>query len=218
MENSWRQPHLMRHNNPAAALLRQVEERIGFGERLRKRLFTEDMGARLQGRMNHRVMLIRPPRRNADKLRFLPLEHRLIIGVLPERLRSLSCLGSTILIGISDRHYFDARVIGKKQIHLMAVISVSGMSDDGGPIARLCSSLREQACRLDQTRGCESRSDFEKTATSNWGSCCSWHNYITVHGLSQMRAHLNPSSKQIFHFSHSHAVLQARPSLFNFGR
>ena len=153
----------MRYGNFELPFFGQIQQRIGFGETLRERLFAENMRARFQGCANHAVMLIGPSRCHANKVRLLPLEHQLVVGILPECPGSMSGLGPTIFIRIGHSHDFNVGVVRENQVHVVAVVSAAGMADYRRVITLL--HFRGSPERTDGQRDRRNGSIFQKPST-----------------------------------------------------
>src|SRR5712691_10805836 len=87
------------------------------------------MGANFQRLERHVVMLVRPPRRNANQLRLLLVEHLAIIRVLPQRMCARRRLCPPGLIRISHGSHGNVIPAIEDQIMLMPIIAMPRVAD-----------------------------------------------------------------------------------------
>src|SRR2546425_9669271 len=152
MENPWRQTHLMRDRDFARQLIGECKEFIGFGQRLRERLFAEDVCAGFKSGANHGMMLICPAGPHAHKVRLLAFQHHLVISVLPRSFGSLRGSGTSRSIWIGDGDHLNPGMIGKNQVHIMAVVPAASLANKCGVITISCWSFcwpgrwRDRSC------------------------------------------------------------------------
>ena len=99
------------------------------------------------------MMLICPARPHAHKVRLLALDHYLVIGILLWSFGSLRSFGATGFIRIGDGEDLHSGMIREDDVHVVAVVPTSGMSNDDRPIAL----LRERFCCLSVWRDCGSQ-------------------------------------------------------------
>jgi hypothetical protein len=81
------------------------------------------------------MVLIGPPRGDANKLRLFAFEHCLVISVLPGGLRAFDGLLSPRFIRVGNGYQLDPWMISKEEVEFVSVVPVPGMTDNGCAIA-----------------------------------------------------------------------------------
>jgi hypothetical protein len=88
------------------------------------------------------MVLIRAARPYADKVRFLFLQHLMVVRIRPERVGPGDGLGAASRIGVGDCYDCNVLPSVEDEVVFVAVIPVAGMADDG-----TCAPWREDLTR-----------------------------------------------------------------------
>ena len=122
--------HLVRHLYFDAVTLDRCDHLVGVGEVLGKGFFQEDVTPGARHGCDHLDSLVKPTRSDSHEVRFLFLEHLVVVGVGLTGSCAFDGLGPACRVRIGDRRDFHEIKCLPDGIEPVSIVAMTGVADD----------------------------------------------------------------------------------------